>query len=379
MAKPLVFVATCALGLEDLLVTELRRMGLQRVHAERGAVRFHGAVKDGYKATLWSRLASRVLWRMGRFECLDSDSLYAGIYAMPWADHVRVDRTMAVRFAGTSKQLRDERFSARRVKDAVCDRLREDVGGRPDVDPKDPDLRLMVRLRDGTATVHLDLSGPLHERGGGRTAGKAPLRETLAAAMLHWADWPKNSRQGLTLLDPMCGSGTILTEAAGIATRLAPGLAKERWVHQGWAAHDASIWDRLTREAREQIQPLGNTLVGRDRDKQVLALARRNAASLGFEQIRFEHGDARSVNPPGEGAGLIVTNPPYGERLDQESEVAALFDAFGASLKANMSGWTVWLMAGPNEAIKEIGMKSSRRIAVRNGQLRCSVCAYEVR
>jgi 23S rRNA (guanine2445-N2)-methyltransferase / 23S rRNA (guanine2069-N7)-methyltransferase len=378
MARALVFVATCALGLEGLLATELRRLGLQRVHEERGAVRFHGKLRDGYRASMWSRLASRVLWRVTRFECADADALYEGVRGVDWSDHIRLDRTFAVRFAGTSRALRDERFSARKVKDAVCDELRDVLGGRPDIDPKSPDARIMVRLRDGVATVHLDLSGPMHERGGGRQAGPAPLRETLAAAMLHLAEWPRRAREGQPLLDPMCGSGTLVLEAAGMAAGVAPGRSRERWPHASLASHDAAAWEAVC--DLPELTPVDSEIVGRDLDRRVLSLARRNAASLGLDEVvRFEKGDARLAEPVGELPGVIVTNPPYGERISEAEEVAELFDVFGAALKARFTGWQLWLLAGPGEMIRAIGMKSSARIPLRNGQLRCTACRYDVR
>ena len=379
MAAALTFIATCPRDLEPALALELKRLGLQRVVEEPGAVRFLGPVKDGYHAAMHSRLASRVLLRLGRLQVSDADTLYDGLSTIPWEDHLHDHFTFAVRFAGTSRRLRDERYSARVVKDAVVDRLRRCRGSRPDVDA-DPDLRIMVRFRDGSAGVHLDLTGPLHLRGGERRAGEAPLRETLAAALLQHAGWTPRTANERPLLDPFCGSGTILTEAAAIALNRPPGLERQRWPLRAWAAHDVAAWSLVRRAAADQVRADCPTLFGSDIDARLVRTAEGNARRLGLDHVlRFEVADATEREPPTPQEGVIVTNPPYGERLEDHDAVGELYSELGRHIKQHFTGWEAWILSGPKSGIKRIGMRPSEKVMVRNGPLRCNLCHYEVR
>lgn len=381
MARAHVFVCPVTRGLESVLVAELRRLGLQRVHEERGAVRFHGALRDGYVACLRSRIASRVLLRLDRFTCPDADALYEGVAALPWEEHLVRGRTFAVRFTGTSRTLRDTRFSALRVKDAVVDRLRARWGDRPDVDPRDPDVGLLVHLRDGAAAVHVDLGGgPLHRRTGDRDGAPAPLKETLAAGILALAGWDRAAREGRPFLDPMCGSGTLLVEAAAVAADRDPGLDRARWGFDGWAGHDAAAWRDVRRdsEARARASGEGPVMVGRDQDRRALDRARDAAARRGLGgRIRLEHGPMETVEPPGP-EGVLVTNPPYGVRLGEDDEALATYAALGERLKGPFDGWTAWILSADPRHTRALRMSPTGRTDLFNGPLRVQLLRVPV-
>ena len=251
------FFATCGYGIEAILGDELRGLGIQSVRPLNGGVSFRGELRDAYRALLWSRVASRILLVLARVDARDSDELYENVAAISWEEHVEPQRTVAVAARGTNESLRDTRYVSRRVKDAVCDCLREKRGFRPDVDTKCPDVLIQVNLRKTRATLSLDLSGTSLENRGYRDAAfsqTAPLHETLAAALLLAADWPARARRDALLIDPVCADATIAIEAALIASDIAPGIARERWGFSGWAGHNETLWDELLMDADARMQ-----------------------------------------------------------------------------------------------------------------------------
>jgi 23S rRNA (guanine2445-N2)-methyltransferase / 23S rRNA (guanine2069-N7)-methyltransferase len=382
MARPLTFVATASRGTEHLLVRELRRAGVQRVHEERGAVRFHGRLRDGYTACMRTRLASRVLLMLDRFEAKDADTLYAGVHAIAWEDHLPQHATFAVRFHGVSRTLRDTRFSTLRTKDAIVDRLRARVGNRPDVDPKDPDLRIHVHLRDASASVYLDLAGdPLHERGGQREPGQAPMRETLAAALLHLADWPTRARLGEGLIDPMCGGGTLIAEAAAIAADRDPGLLRERWGFDAWLGHDAEAWAQVRDAAWQRAGSAGphGPIFGTDIDGDAVHRGRRLLDRLGLQpHATISRGDFVDATPPEGVTGLVVVNPPYGRRLGAGDDLLALYAQLGQTLK-RFVGWEGWIITEDVRFLRQLHLKPAQRHTLYNGALECPVGSYPIR
>mgnify|MGYP003875244415 FL=1 len=369
------FIATCAQGLEPVLEAELRALRLPRIRSLRGAVLFGATLQDGYRALLWSRVASRVLHELARFECPDADALYDGVRSIPWADHMHPTATLVVDFVGVSRTLRHSGFAARVTKDAIVDQFRDAVGRRPSVDLQQPDHRVHVHLAAGKATVSLDLAGvPLHQRGLQREAGRAPLKETVAAAILQIAGWPAAAKEGRPLSDPMCGSGTILSEAAMVARDVAPGLHRTRWGHDRWLGHDAAIWDTLIHEARgrkEAMRAEDIGVYGGDSDPDILPLAVRNLARAGFADIagKLVCRDARQSVAPEPIPGLVVTNPPYGTRLDDERRADALLRDFGDTLRHNYLGWTAWVLVGRPRQARALGLRPKRKHPIRNGRL----------
>lgn len=367
------FTAPCARGLEQVLAAELEGLGLSGIRVLTGAVGFEGSLEDGYRALLWSRVASRVLLQVGRGPAQDAEALYRTVREVPWVRHLSPHHSLAVDFVGGNDNLRHSGFAARKTKDAICDALRDETGRRPSVELDDPDLRVHVYLFRDRCRISLDLSGPpLHERSAGVHGGAAPLKETLAAAILYEAGWPAAAERGTPLLDPMCGSGTILREAVAMAAGVAPGLARERWGFQGWAGHDAELWGRLVAEARSRPRRPVPPVFGYDADREAIEVAQRGLRGLGLDgQVNFAHAPLAVAEPPTDEPGLVITNPPYGERLLSRAEAENLMATLGDVLRRRFLGWTAWILAGSPRLAKRIGLRPQQRIPMWNGRIEC--------
>jgi 23S rRNA (guanine2445-N2)-methyltransferase / 23S rRNA (guanine2069-N7)-methyltransferase len=382
MAKAQIFTATVSRGAEPVLMKELRRMGLQRVVEERGAVHFMGPLRDGLRACMWSRVASRVLLRLSRFEANSADMLYDGLRAIDWASHLAPHGALWVDFVGTSRAIRNSQFGARLTKDAIVDKLRTPSGTRPRVDREHADVRVHVHLRHAVATVSLDLSGQaLHWRTPGRLVNEAPLKETLAATLLLLCDWPAMARDGAPFIDPMCGSGTLLLEAAGIARDLAPGLQRPpaRWGFSRWRGHDPECWRELIREARaraEAGQRAPSRLQGTDIDPASIRITQRNAQRIGLHGLQIRQAPLSALQRPDGAPGLLVTNPPYGERLDDDA--AALYPRLGDLLRRRMLGWSAGVLVPAGPLSKKIGLRTSNRHILFNGPLECRLLTFAI-
>lgn len=380
----LVLFATAPRHLETLLADELTALGAANAAPTRAGVAFEGDLAAAYRACLWSRLASRVLLRLAEVPAADADMLHGELLALPWEDHLSSRHTFAVDFVGTSATIRDSRFGARRVKDAVMDRLRGIGGGRPRVDLEQPDIRLNVRLQRERATVSLDLSGESLHRRGYRPAGRrAPLKENLAAAVLQRARWPAMAAEGATLLDPLCGSGTLLIEAALIAGDVAPGLLRPRFGFERWPGHDHDLWSDIRAEAEARRQAgLGRLppLLGFDADDKAVTTARRNAIRAGLgERIRIEPRALASQpqRPPAE-RGLLVTNPPYGHRLEAGRPVEQLYMDLGDWTRRALPGWRIAVLTAGGSLLSALGLRAERTYALYNGALPCRLGVYEI-
>lgn len=374
------YLATCPRGLEELLAAELRAAGIDSAHPCAGGARFDGGLLEAYRACLWSRLASRVLLLLGEVDASDADSLRVGVGEIPWEAHLPEGATLAVDFLGTSQTLRHSLFSARCVKDAVADRLRALRGVRPDVELQDPDVRIVARLERGRASIAIDLSGPAHRRGYRTESGAAPLRENLAAAILLRAGWRKLSARGAALYDPLCGSGTLLIEGAQIASGAAPGETRAIG-SPGWSGHDAARVAVLREEARTARETgtrgLG-PLVGADHDPRVLRVAEANAARAGFAgRIQFHCAELDAVFRPAElvgcEAGLLVCNPPYGERLDAgaTARLRRLYATLGELVCSEFAHWHAAVIVPDNEIGAGLRLGTVKRYSVRNGAIDC--------
>ncbi|GAB4281156.1 MAG: bifunctional 23S rRNA (guanine(2069)-N(7))-methyltransferase RlmK/23S rRNA (guanine(2445)-N(2))-methyltransferase RlmL [Coriobacteriia bacterium] len=378
--------APCASGLEALLAEEIAALGAEDVRETRSAVTFSAELPTAYRICLWSRTASRVLLELAEFACTDADELYAGVAAVPWEEHVDPDGTIAVNAVGTTERLANTQFIARRVKDAVVDRLRERTGRRPSVDLDRPDVRLNLRLRRGRATLALDLAGePLHRRGY-RAAGEqgaAPLKETLAAALLLRAGWPDVAARGGALLDPFCGSGTLLIEAALMASDRAPGLLRDHWGFTGWLGHDAAAWESLLAEADDRAETGGAALpviAGSDHDPAAveLALACVKRAGLGGV-VEVSVRAIEEFGPPaGADPGLIVTNPPHGVRLGEASRLEALYGMLGERLATQFDGWEAAVFVTEARLARAVGLRSHKRYALASGALKAYLYLFRL-
>jgi 23S rRNA (guanine2445-N2)-methyltransferase / 23S rRNA (guanine2069-N7)-methyltransferase len=366
------FVATVARGLADLLGRELQGLGAQRVRERGAGVAFSGTLESGYRACLWSRTASRVLLQLTEFDAANADEFYAQVRAFDWSPHIDPARTIACEFTGSHPTITHSHFGALRLKDGICDRLRDDTGTRPDVALSRPAVRLHAHAHGTRVAVSLDLAGEgLHRRGYRTEAGEAPLRENLAAGLLLRARWPEAAERGAEFLDPMCGSGTLVIEAAMIAARRAPGLRRDYFGFLGWKGHDAALWQRLKAEA-EQVaaSEVANIIRGSDIDQRALTIATGNAARAGVAGlVRFEHRAVAGVRPLTDQPGLICTNPPYGERLGDAVEARSVFAELGRSLREHFAGWDAAILTAAPDSARELRLRSYRVHELWNGAL----------
>jgi 23S rRNA (guanine2445-N2)-methyltransferase / 23S rRNA (guanine2069-N7)-methyltransferase len=376
------FFAAASRGTEEVLEQELERLGIAPVCATRAGVAFGKDLIDGYRACLWSRLASRVLMPLASFDAANPDELYGGIHAVDWTAHLGPERTIAVNVAGRHSPIGPSHFIALKAKDAIVDRVREAEGARPDVDKRDPDVRIHLHAGTERVTVSLDLAGQgLHHRGHERVRASAPLRENLAAALLHIAGWPEKAAE-VPLLDPMCGSGTILAEAAGMALDVAPGLSRGRLGAEGWRRHDAELWRRLCDEARargQQARERKVRIAGCDASRAAIRTARDYLARAGFaDHVTLDVRGLSETRPPWDTPGILITNPPYGERLGEAGELGPLYEMLGDVLKRRFPGWTTWVLGGNRVLDKRIGLRPASRLVLFNGPIECRFLKFPI-
>ncbi len=377
--------ATAPRYLETLLAEELRQLGVTMAKETRGGVTFSAPLSEAYRICLWSRIASRVLVRLACCPAGDPEALYAGARGTPWEDHLTPEQTFAVHLDSADSQLAHRRFMALKVKDAIADRFRSRCGKRPSVSRDRPAIPIHVYVYRDEATLSLDLAGDSLHRRGYRTQGApAPLKENLAAAILYRADWPALATGGACLVDPLCGSGTLVIEGALIAADIAPGLLRTHWGLLGWAQHDPLAWHALIEEARERrragLSALGRRMRGYDRDPAAIRAASANLERAGLgRHLHLERRDLAEAAPARAGEpGLVVANPPYGERLGDELELPALYAHLGAQLRERFSGWRAAILAPKPELGKAIGLRAHRQHRLMNGPIDCRLLHFEV-
>lgn len=370
------FFATCAPGLEPLLHAEARELGLSKVERQVSGVYFEGTLQDALRANLWLRTAIRVLMRVARFEARDADMLYAGARSVEWERFVKPDGTLIVDAHTASSELDHSLFIEQRVKDAICDSLREKHGTRPTVAKEDAELGVYAHVFRDRCTLLVDTSGEsLHKRGWRRFQGRAPLAETFAAALVQISGWDQRA----PFLDPFCGSGTVLIEAAMIARNMAPGLFRERFGCERWPGHDASLGAKLRKDARAAARPSKARILGRDLDAKMLEGARENVAAAGLEgAIEFEQGNALDFIPRKGWGAWIASNPPWGERIGDTRDVARLYRDFGAWLRERCAGYHVALLVPTGAIAHELGLKGAESTRVLNGGIECSILRADI-
>lgn len=370
------FFATTAKGLEDVLADELRGLGLAGVTPGNGGATFTGRSVDGWRACLWLRTANRVLQPIASFPCDSPEALYDGVRAVSWEEHLTPRMTLAVDANLRDSVISHSLFAALKTKDAIVDRLRDHCGQRPNVDAKDPDLRINLHLARNHCTLSLDLAGSgLHRRGYRRDPTVAPLKETLAAGLVQLTGWNGET----PFVDPMCGSGSLPIEAALQAAHIAPGLLSPTFGFQRWRDFDATAWAQILEEAQQARRPLpANHIFGSDRDKRAVDLARRNAEASGFgPDIRWFSSDFAHLEKPA-AKGTLICNPPYGERLGDVEALVGFYGKIGDTLKQRWSGWTAWVFTGNLDLAKRIGLKPSRRIVLFNGPIECRLLKFDL-
>jgi len=371
------FFASCAKGLEYLLTDELLALGCARATATIAGVNVEGSLEDAQRAVLWSRLASRILWPLAEFPCEDEHALYRNVAVLPWREHLDEGMTLAVDAHVSGDAITHARYAAQRVKDAVVDTLREATGARPSVDVDAPDLRLNLVVRKGRAILSVDLGGgPMHRRGWRRAQGEAPLKENLAAAVLLRGGWPQVYADGGALLDPMCGSGTLMIEGALMAADVAPGLLRHGDVLPSrWLGFDEKAWARMYAQAHERERAgrgaLRDVFDGSDSDPHAIRAARENATAAGLrDAIRFDVRDMAALPVQSVPRGLVVCNPPYDARLAADP---ALYRTLGAALQRAVPGWRASLLCGDATLAHATGLRATKKYQLFNGTLECSL------
>lgn len=370
------FFATCPRGLEEVLARELEAWGGRALRPAGGGVGFEGEFAACYRANLHSRIASRILWRVTEAPYANEHDVYEAALRVAWPERFHVAQTIRVDVSAIRAPVKSLEFVTLRVKDAVCDRFRADTGGRPDVDTRAPDVRIHAFLDASTVTFYLDTSGePLWKRGWRGRTGEAPIRENLAAGIIALTGW----QPGEPFLDPMCGSGTFLIEAAGIALELAPG-SRRAFGFEKLAGFDNALWQRLRDEARAQEKPRGPLPIhGSDLYGTELTQARAAIEGAGITGVvQLKQANVLELSPPAP-AGVLVANPPYGVRLGDDKALEAFYPKLGDALKARFAGWRCYLFtADAARLARLIGLKASKRTPLYNGPLECRLLEYRI-
>jgi len=369
------FFATCPRGLELILAGELRVLGAEKVHAVGGGVQFGGDFFLCYRANLESRVASRILWQVATDRYRDEEDIYRSAYALPWTDWFDGARTIRADISATKSPLTSLNFVTLKIKDAVCDKIRRLTGRRPSVDTRKPDISIQGHLTDRDFSLYLDTTGePLFKRGTRMATGEAPLRENLAAGILRLTGW----EPGIPLLDPMCGSGTILLEAALMALDIAPGLGRD-FAFEKFKNFDGRRWRELLQRSQARQRPKTPLAIyGSDLSGDALKTARANLAVAGLERaVNLKQANVLEISAPAK-EGIIVTNPPYGVRLGEQRELAEFYPKLGDALKKNFAGWRAYILSADMRLPKLIRLAASKRTPLFNGALECRLFEYKM-
>ena len=377
------FLASAPRGLADLLARELSALGAEGVRERSVGVAFSGTLAVGYRACLWSRVANRVFLELAHFEARNADEFYSAARAVDWSQHIGPGATLACDFTGRHPSITHTHFGALKLKDAIVDALREKDGLRPNVELERPSVRVHAHAHGGEKiTLSLDLSGEsLHRRSYRGSAGEAPLKENVAAGMLLRAGWPELAARGAEFLDPLCGSGTIVIEAAMIAADRAPGLTREYFGFLGWRGHDPGLWEQIRDDAASRAGAPALPLVirGHDRDGAAVRAARENAQRAGVGALtQFEVRELAQAAPSTATPGLLCVNPPYGVRLDDHEGARLLHRQLGAILRERFQGWQAAILIGAPELGMELGIRAHRTHALWNGAIECRLLRLKI-
>lgn len=370
------FFASTSIGLADVLEKEIQDLGLRIILKMKGGVIFESNWQGVYALNLRSRFASRVLKPVLEFPAYNLEDLYHNIRKHDFTKYIEPNQTMTVEAKIEESAIHDQRMVAMKVKDAVVDQFREAYGVRPDVDNKNASLRIHVKAFKNQFYVSVDTSGDsLFKRGYRVATGEAPMKENLAAGLLALAEWDRKS----PVIDPMCGSGTILIEAALMAMNVAPGLLRKKFAFQDFKGFSDEVWNEVVEEAASEANDeLDFMFYGFDHDKEVLKMAKMNAKNAGVDHvIEFKREVVTLLKKPVE-QGIIVTNPPYGARIGEEDNLKDVYRDFAHTLKNEFKGWPAWILAGNKELIKELKLKSTRKHFVFNGSIECRFLKYEM-
>jgi putative N6-adenine-specific DNA methylase len=371
------YFATCARGLEPILADELTRLRALDVRPGRGGVAFAGDRPLLYRANLWLRTAIRVLVPILDAPAASSDELYEAVRSLEWSRYLTPDHTLAVDANVRDSAITHSQYSARRVKDAICDQFRERTGRRPSVDTHRPMIGLNLHVYRNTATLSLDSSGDsLHKRGYRPVQTIAPLNEALAAALVLRSGWSGNT----SFVDPLCGSGTLPIEAAWIALNRPPGLTRKHFGFMGWMDFDVAEWTAIRDEARQHVSKSpAHPIIGADQRRDVIEMSRANARAAGIGNLaQFEVTALQNFRPPAGPPGTLICNPPYGERIGDEQELVGLYRKLGEVIRKRLAGWNMWVFTGNERLADEIGLRRTEEVALFNGKIPCRFIHYSV-
>ncbi len=362
------YFATCPRGLEALLVDELASIGAKAIQATDGGVSFGGDLAVCYRANLESRIATRVMWRVASGQYATEDDLFNAAYKLDWPGWFKVSNNFMVKVTGVKCPLKSLEFATLRIKDAVCDKFRQVVNSRPYIDTKEPDVRIHAYLAADSYQFYLDTSGQaLYQRGLRRASIEAPLRENLAAGIIKLSGW----NPGMPFLDPMCGSGTFLLEATMIALNIAPGSQRD-FGFEKLKNFDESLWTKLRQEALKKTKPVVfSKIYGSDADLRAVRIAKQNLQQAGLlDAVQLAQLEFTQVPAPA-GEGVMVANPPYGVRIGEDEELAALYPKMGETLKRNFAGWNAYFLTTDMRLPKLMRLSPSKRTPLFNGPLEC--------
>ncbi len=369
------FFAPCPSGLEGVLAEELEQFGAMTIQSTQGGVGFQGSFSLGYHANLESRIASRILLHLRQFDYQNEHDIYHATLRFPWWEWFSINQTIKVKVQAKRCPLKSLDFVTLRIKDAVCDAFMKKKQERPNVDTRSPDIQIIGFLDEHSYTMYLDMSGePLFKRGWRQLRTEAPLRENLAAGLLRLAGWTEEH----VLVDPMCGGGTILIEAAQIARRVAPGLGRN-FAFQKFRGFDAKLWETICRESiAKQTIASSVALYGSDRSAPALQVADANCRNLGLsETIRLQQTDVLHLTPPRE-EGVLITNPPYGIRVGEYAELTKFYPQLGDLLKQKYCGWKAYIFSSDRRVPKMIRLLPSKKIPLFNGDLECRFYEFKL-
>lgn len=392
MKKQHSYFASCPKGIEQLLFEEIQTLGGESCRQTSAGVYFDGTLETVYKVCLWSRLANKVLMPLTEADSSSTDNIYSGLSQVPWEEHISPSSTMAVDFVGTTREIRHTQYGAQLVKDAIVDRLRDKTGSRPEVDRKTPNIRINARLTKGKVIVSLDMSGEsLHRRGYRKESGAAPLKENLAAAILIRAGWPEVLEKGGSLFDPMCGSGTLIIEGALMALDIAPGLSRAtrhgvEFGFEHWEQHQESVWKEVLSEARarakSELPDNGCEIRGYDISGRIIDIAESNIERAGLDRVvrvskkpmqEFVKPSHKEINP-----GLVICNPPYGERLGELIALKEDYFSLAQVMKRELPGWTLGVFTGNPKLGKEMRLRPSKKYKLLNGTIESELLLFDL-
>jgi 23S rRNA (guanine2445-N2)-methyltransferase / 23S rRNA (guanine2069-N7)-methyltransferase len=376
------WIATAPVGAASVLAEELAQFAAVDIRERSHDVKFQGELEVGYRTCLWSRTATRVLLSLGSIDAASSQSVYEGVKRIDWREHLKPGATLACDCSGGNDAIRHTIYGSQLLKDAVCDNLRDSTGERPNIQPERPDVLLHLHVDGRTALVSLDFSGEsLHRRGYRSEGGRAPLKENVAAAVLLRAGWPQIAQAGGMLLDPMCGSGTFLTEGALIAADAAPAMDREYFGFLGWRGHDNELWESLRADARQRrsVREVRRCILGCDSDSEAVRMAIANGEQAGVAD--WLHVERRAladlIRPKGE-TGLVVANPPYGERIGAETGLPVLYSELGTVLRDRFQGWQAAILTGNPPLARNLGIYAKRTHRFFNGTIECRLLRFEL-